>query len=496
MKRLSLSILLLLFFAHPARAASISSQLVQAWSTSTAANEGCTTTCSYVMRLPNASLSNNLLVVRFGWSYASTARTVSNVFCNADSGHSTWTFTDAGHDVLDTSDKTDYFVYYSAGSASGCTSITIVSSGATTNLQGDGAEYAGMATSSPVDTGSGLLNSFSGPTFSTNAFTPGTSGDLIDMTCTITQLQTGYPNSTSATTGFSGFTLLDPNIGQGFASQAEIQTTAASITPSMDFVGMSAGGSGICIAIAFKTSGGAGTLPTGVHIVQVVNAYTVFATSSVIQEHVFNTGDALLFGGNSSIGGTGNQWSSITDSIGNSFTSHDAGAGNPQQPAWALDCSATSGDGLISLSGQPSGSADYQIVEIAGLINSSHTACFDTTAAGTNTTASPYTPAPSITPSLSTDLVIAQIQEGMGPITGVTSPTAAVYDYPTYNGITDQSGMTNGGGFAICFACGTGSKTFTWTGTGGTVGWVGSAIALKAAAAATVKRLRGSVVNR
>ena len=54
--------------------------------------------------------------------------------------------------------------------------------------------------------------------------------------------------------------------------------------------------------------------------------------------------------------------------------------------------------------------------------------------------------------------------EGTGPQTGMSSPACATYAYPVYSGMTDASFTTEGGGYSYCYASGTTTQNYTWTG--------------------------------
>ena len=457
-------------------------------------SEACTGACDLTLDLPATTLSNNLMTVAWSWQYASVAPTVSNIYCNADTGHATWTFSSAGHNVLNTTDLNDSFAYYIAGAASGCNTVTIVASSVWTDANAEWQEWSGIATTTPLDTGSGQISSGTTPIASAASITPGTSGDLIWLYCAYSS--NGLGSSAGTNVYAPGLYSLGTDMEYGLAGYAAIQTTAAAIVPAIDFVGTGAGGDANCIALAFKTAA-AGTVATGVHIVSQQDYTGAGVTTTVLQTHVFNTGDALIVTGLSTQGTNVKQWSGISDSISNSFTSHQPEDGNGGYPNWAIDCEATAGEDNITLTGtNASGNGNYVVLEVAGLKNSSHTACYDSTA-GTPTGAgntSPYSTAPSITPSTSGGLVLAAIQFGVGPSTAVSTPSGAVYAYPTYTGMTDGSSMTWGGGFSYLYSASTSAQSWTWTNAISSA-WVASAIALEAAATGT-KRLRGSVINR
>jgi hypothetical protein len=474
--RLLFSVFVFFFFlAPPCEALSIPSDLVQIVHTA-ASQESCTGVCNLTVPFPNATLASNLLKMDFSWRYSGTAPTVSNIYCNSDSAHATWTWTLA-KSVLNVADTTDTFSYYVGGAAAGCKSVTIVASAVWTNAEATFKEYREIATSSPVDATGGGVDSGTSPSFAATVTTT-VANDLIDQFCTLAPMPFSFPQSTSLATASSGFTALDLDIVFGYGSMAEIDSSTGSVTGTINFVGGPSGGDGNCTTVAFKTSGGAGTIPVGVHIVQQNDQNMGGTPNPKLAAHVFNSNDALIFVAFSGAAFPNQQWTGFSDSLGNSFTAYNITDATSVYPEWELSCNATSGDDLFSPTGGSTGDWNIVILEVAGLKNSSAQACFDN-AAKINGNNAPYTNAPTITPSHATDLVLAMIEEGLGPITGITSPAAATYDYPTFTGQNDADDMTEGGGFSILYNAGTSALTWNWSGPN-SASWWASAIALLA----------------
>ncbi len=443
------------------------------WSTIT--SEPCTSPCDFTIPVhPPASGANNFLRVVWTWSYASTAPTVSNIYCNSDTGHATWTFTQAADSpVLDTGDDTDAFDYYIDGAAAGCTSVTIVAATALwNNMAAAYDEYSGIATSGAVDTAVGQLCSGCGPASATSgALTTGTSGDVISMFCTQAGLAAGFNTSTNIFAP-AGATFRFSDIGFAIADYSLVQTTAGAITPYMNIVGVASGQNFICMSMALKTSAGAGTVPTGVDVISQANYTNGDTTPTNFQLHILNANDAVIIVGNNAIGGMGAQWSSISDLLGNSLTSYQNSGSNPNTPAFAVVCTALAGDDYFTLAGTANGgNGTYTALEVTGLTNSSATACVDSTvgydyANGTTwTTTSTYAAAPNLTPAVTNELILAQINWGTGPGTAVTAPTGALYDYPLFTGETDLDFQTEGGAMGYLFAPNTNAESWTWTNT-------------------------------
>ena len=441
--------------------------------------ESCTSGCTLTVPVTTSggSGANNYLQLAVVWGYSSTPPTISSVYCNADTGHATWAWTDFGHDVLDTADLTDGALYYIAGAAAGCKSVSVVF--ATALYAGVVAHYLELrqiAMSSPIDTAIGATATTS-PNYTAGAFTPGTSGDVIYQFCSSIVQNAGFLSSTGIFAG-NGATLLAPDISFAIGAEAFVQTTAAAVSPYLQVRGYA--GNEICMAIALKTSNGTGTASTGVQVISQQEVTTGTATTANFESTVFNAGDTfMIFGTSGSLGGTSQQLTGISDGAGNTW---DVIANAHSVPNAALDSDAKAGNDYVSLTGTTTGgSQNWLVLEISGANNTSHTSSYDSTMGLCYNSggASPYSSAPgSCTPSTSTGVVLAMIIEGLGPTTAVTSPGCAIFAFPTYTGQTDSSLMTEGGGFSTCYGT-AGTQSYTWTNPNSS-SWAASAIAIKA----------------
>ena len=448
---------------------------------SAVSGEANTTPFTFTVNLPQASGSNNLMRLVFAWSYASVAPTVSSIACNSGGG----TFVSGGHNVLDTGNLTDVFLYYVAGATSGCTQIVVTASSAWSNAWWDYTEFYGVATSSPLDTAAGA-GSLTAPQLSAGSITPGTSGDIIDVSCTTEQQFPGFATSTGIW-GEAGAQLIDPDTSFGVGGELFIQTTAAAITPYITIAGSTAGSE--CVEAAWKVSGGSGTAPSGMHVIS-QSTFTINAQATIhVTATVFGSGHTLLvMAGSLDSGGTLVGCSGISDILGNSFTAKQNSGGSSNVPSFWFDNNANAGQDYITLTGcAAAGNSTLVVDELSGFLNSSHTAAFDSTMGlCTNTGgAAPYSSAPSCTPAGSNELIIAQMQEGTGPATAITSPSCGNYAFSTYSGQTDISFMTEGQGLSYCFNP-SGTESWTWT-VGASSAWQASAIAFVAASSAVVR---------
>lgn len=483
--------------------ASASSNLIQTVHTSQFNDTGCNVgpTCgpAFTIPLPNATLSNNFLQLDFDVRYTSTAPTVSSIQCN---GGTSWTWTDSGHDELNTTDLVDSFEYYIAGATAGCTTITVTMSAEWYSAEATFNEWKGIATSSPVDTGTGVINSGTSPIFGTS-ITPGTSGDLITLHCAMVPLPGGGPNYSTTTPApvvpSGGFTSIDPDIGYPYETIAAIYNATTSVSAYEDFYAGTASNDGNCIMMAYKTSSGAGTSYSGVHIVAESFQGASGQATVYAQMHMFNSGDTLatvLFSGETA---TNDQFSAISDSLGSSFTKEGQHDDNGTYPEWGIDCDAGAGDDLIEWTGGSTNGWNIAIVEISGLNNSSHTACIDVTgkiSLNNGTGTGPYTyTGPSLTATNSGDLQLSMFDIGTGPTTtSISSPSGAEFLYASYGNWTDQSIVYEGGGFGGLYSTGTSAQAFVWGSAESETAFI-SAVDFLPAASSSVKRHRSQVIQ-
>jgi hypothetical protein len=436
--------------------------------------ENCTTTCTATMNVPSTSANNELTAVLW-WGYSVSSPTIANIYCNADSGHATWTFTDFGQDVANTTDLVDGAIYHMDNAPAGCTTITVTwSADQVSSYALHWFELRQIATSSALDASVSNVSA-TAPFTTAGTITTTVDSDLILVDCAPTINNLGNYTS-SDILGPYGTTVLGDNNQNSIGYEMFVQTTHGAISPTMYFQNW-AGGTGqrgACMAAAFKTSAGAGTAASD-HIVQSLVVQTISVTNPSFFMTVMKPGDQIMFLGLASQAAA--QWTGISDTLGGSFTTH----GIADNPYFGLDCDIpTSGFDKVSLTGVPSGNnGGWVLMELTGYSNSSHTSCYDATAgyANANGIASPYSSAPVITPSGTGETVFAYINFGTGPATAVTAPSGATYFYPNYSGITDASHMTLGGGFAYQPNAPASAQSYTWTNVNSN-SWNAAAIAL------------------
>jgi len=467
-------------------------------------NEAASSPYTMIIPLEHISESGNDLDVTFAWQYASVAPTVSNVYCNSDTGGATWAWaltTDGTRTarVLDTGDTTDIFNYSVHNAASGCTKLTIVASSAFVTAAVTYREFRQIA-SSPVEYVA-AQTSTSDPFQTAGAITTATTGDLIYQDCSSATMG-GVGGATGVTTidKSEGITMLGDWPLYNLGSEAWIYGTTGADTEYMAFL-PAAGNHAVCIAVALKVSAGAGTAPTGPQIVSSWNVLMTGVATNTNPYAIMSTGDSIFIVDDGNQVANAQQFTGLTDTIGNSFAVKAPFDGSAGYPSIAFDCNVTAGDDLLIFTGVNTGATHNQwLVEMRNLDNSSHTACWDSTTgvggcsgghcvSGTPTaivasTASP-TGLPSITPGTADGIVFANSEIGNGTPQSLSAPTCGVFDNDTYAGQTDQSRMGLGNFFGFCLNSSTSAQSWGWVnGTSDTYQSIG--IHFKAPAASNV----------
>jgi hypothetical protein len=300
-------------------------------------------------------------------------------------------------------------------------------------------EWSGVATVSPV-TGSHGANSVAGASLAAGAFTPtnnnANGGNLIFAYYACFSTSAGG-NPTSWVPGGS-FTLLDGDIGwqtnQGFphASQFWLQTTAASVNPSITSTGDTAD-SFNCVAVALKASSAAGTpTPSGIHINKVLHFSTTSAPATWNLQTP-TTGNLYVVVNVSNVGYTG-----ITDSDGGTWVS----VGSFGKMFYSIN--RTPNPNLIIHAAVDSSDQTQAYTSRFYDIQGAAASPFDTFAAYPLVDCSSTTVlnSGSITPTTSNGLVIAWAALGFGPGLGIGSGgPAGAWDLFTFTGELDGSLM-------------------------------------------------------
>ena len=402
-------------------------------------SESMTTPYTFTMSIPPTS-NNGTLEVAWFWNYTSEP-TVSNVYLNSDTGHSTWTPTQI-ESIADTSDGTDGFIYLIPTSTTSATSVSIVASGATTDFYPRITLYAGQWAKDVV---AAQHTSYS------VLWTPGAlavtqSGDIVNVDCTAASM--AHLSGAAYTDVYAPepSTMLEAYTGHSIASDGFIYNSTTSISPYLYAFGYPSGNNYECVAAALKNTG-SGTMPSGWRMVYLTDLNVSYGSNANIYEfQQFAAGDQGLWHVDAAQVASTPQWSGISDTQGSSYTSHHTDDGSFSYPDWGVDCDLPGGLGNLTFTGLPGGiTANVVYQEFYGLSHSNHTACDPSNVAKGNTSgASTVSNMPTITPTSTNSAIIASSEMGTGTPSSVSAPTGAVFGVGLYYGQTDTSSMNLG----------------------------------------------------
>jgi hypothetical protein len=204
-------------------------------------------TNTYCTYLAAPSLAGNLIGVDI------TASGTSGAISVTDDKSNSWTcltpVTNSTTSNLET-------VCYAPNATAGTFAIYVAISSGPSKVSVRSFQYAGIATSNPVDVSTSASIANNSTAVSAGSMTTTADGDLILQFACRTQKP---DNGTSFTKG-SGYTLQVANLlDDGCVAQTQIQATHGSITPSLTWTPSSGG---TTYAVAFKKAT-AGTAPTG-----------------------------------------------------------------------------------------------------------------------------------------------------------------------------------------------------------------------------------------
>ena len=332
------------------------------------------------------------------------------------------------------------------GASGGAETITIHAS----NAQPVQAEYTffqNVNTTSPVSGHlcTASLSANSSGLISPGSFTPtnndANGGNVIWNAATLAAAANSNPSSWAPA---SGFTLLDGDIAwitdQGFpkAAQYEVQSTAASVTPSITATGENSSEdlfNSVSVALAAADNGAAA--PSAIHVERIIHETVNLLNSPGTLKVMFPaSGNLRVIGMDWNDGcpqpsGAG-CLSSITSSDGCAWTLKMDNPGAAvvayaQNCAPCPTCTAT-----LKFSGsQTVPGFSFRLYDIQNAASSS----FRNSAGNVGSCGTTLSNAPSITPTgASSGLTIAEMGDTEGVVTGLTSPTQAVFDLWTFNG--------------------------------------------------------------
>jgi len=407
---------------------------------------------AFYIHLPQATLAGNCLILGLTHHYSAT-RTVSIT----DNQNNTWPSPVAYVDNTTNGISTKI---YAIAPAAGTQDITVTFDAALFDVHFAVSEFYNCATSGTTvltDGSTGSTNPGGGPTLSTGSFTTTTSDDLIWNYAVDTQggdLGTG--TQVTQWTAGANFAKLSADRNFNTYAQYQIQSSAGAVNPSFTVAGATSDAFND-VAIAIHPNS-AGTAPSGIRIVHEFH-FRLQPSSPTTVLDVPSTGNLIVpaFSINSTVGG--NNITSITDGT-NPYTKEQPSSLAGQ--IFHADNAATSTELTMTVaSATPTSNTEVLVYDISGAAVSP----FDTSAVATNLT-EPATnanlnDAPDLAPSTTSGLVIAVLQMGIGPPSGM-APPGYTYTAIWSTGMTDASTFNFGEGHAVVFNSTTAPLTFNW----------------------------------
>lgn len=408
---------------------------------------------NYKFTLPSPVLLGNSIIVGMSYPHGNTP-TVTDNNGNTWPGSPSVT-ADAGVGGM----VAAIFVLPNANA--GITTITVSFGGAIQPFHYTASEFCGIATASPVNGTTGTA-SVAGSSLAAGSFTPGanTGGNLIWSYYAISS--TGATGNPTSWVPGTNFTLLDGDISgdnnQEFphASQYFIQTTPASINPSITATGDTENYN--CVAVALKVDN-KGTTPSGLRISKFLRFVNFTGSSWKVQ--------APTVGNLRVITNTGGAISTITDSGSGSWSTVDNGS-TLSIAAYSVNRAADPSQTItISIPAARQNQINtLGFFDISGASTSPFDVSAQVTPAVSLNGASVFNNAPDITPAGGiNEIVIAFGQLGLGPGLGFASgaPTNAINDMIEYTGKTDSSTFDQGDNCGHLFTSSSSAETWNWS---------------------------------
>jgi hypothetical protein len=418
----------------------------------------------YDLRLPNATMSGNCVIV--GFQYSATAGATASVSDDKGNSYSTPLSNSDGNQIVNLS--------YALNVKAGAQKISITFSGGTpAYVSALATEFYNIATSSALDGSSG--NAGTGTSVTAGSFTPSTSGDLIYQYA----VQDSSSNPmTSWSQGASPWVLLSSDILDGSAAQYQVQTTAAAINPTM---GMAPSQNFNSVAIALKAANAGSAPPSGIRVARVQH-HSIQDASSTVHMQFPCTGNLIVLAW---IGAPGHDITGVTDENNNAYVSQGSAygyglSGDSQIYYVANAATSTTMTGpTITTTNTDSAGSTAVMFDVIGAATSPYDLLEE--ASGSQSSAGNVT-AVTISPSTANGLVITTIGVDSNTINGLATGTPGNFLSAIPTPMTGENPVDENNGWALWYNPSAAAGTFVWTTEGGAVnGWASVAVAFKAA---------------
>jgi hypothetical protein len=365
------------------------------------------------------------------------------------------------------------------GATGGPDTITIgVGSGATQPVQFDVTFYENINTSSPTNgvlCPSAPITPSSAGVISPGSFTPTVNNNANggNVIWNYTPLSCGgYSNTTvTAWTAGPSFNLLNgggvlwPVYGYPQASQAFVQTSQASVSPSITASGENAN-NGDCfnsLTVALPVANNGATAPATIHVASIIHESIYIATDPTTRSPFPTTGNLRVLATTWPDGqptGGGATLSGITSSDGCAWTIVGNGGEGDAVQGYAQNC-APCPTCTVSLkfSGSGNVSGSFRLYDVTNANASS----YQNEASGNSACGTTLSAAPTISPAVSAGLAIASVGVGTGPGLSASSPTGATFDLWTFAGQTDTDTADNADLQAHYYFSTNATQNWNWT---------------------------------
>jgi hypothetical protein len=423
--------------------------LVQAVGTGT--NAGSEKANGVQFSLPQATLSGNAIICGLTYPYSS-GRTVSV----SDNKSNSWS---QAVSVGSTTNDMTVALWYATNVAAGTLTIAVTFDSTIYGQQFACKEAYNVVASSPLD-GTASVASSTTNTVSTGSITTTANGDLIFeygnyIGYAPLNTASNYANVFIAGAGWSPI-VADPESGEFFEDIQ--QTSAGSITPTYD-VEVASGNSNSwgAVAAAFKTSSSQGTAPpsSGIHIDHAFSELGNEATTVTFQ---------IPFDGNF-IAATTTLGCTIADSLQNSYTENEPGGAGSAILYYVAKAKTRLGGQIINVTNCGMSDDDFTWYDVRGaaILSPIDTTAYNDQSQPSMTNGYQWSGMPTITPSATGELVLADLPTGCGPTSGASAPSGAVTDNVYYSGETDLSSFNEACGKAHLITTSTAQESWTWT---------------------------------
>jgi hypothetical protein len=415
----------------------------------------------YNLRLPNATMSGNCLIV--GFQYSAGGGVTASVSDDKGDSFSAPISHNDGNQVVNLS--------YALNVSAGAQKITITfSGGGASYVSALATEFYNIAPANALDGSSG--NDGTSASVTAGAFTPANDGDLIYQYA----VEDSSSNPINSwTQGTSPWQLLSADTQDASAAQYEVQTSAASVTPAL---GMSPSQNFTSVALALKAGNSGSAPPAGIRVIRVQHNAVVDASSSVHLQFPC-TGNLIVLAW---IGAPDHDITGISDGNGNKYVSPTAAfgfglSGDSQvyYVASASTSSTMSGPTFTTTNTDSSGSTAVMF-DVTGAAASPYDTSVE--ASGNQTSNGTVTGA-TISPSTANGLVIATIGVDSESIDGVTPGN---FLSSIVNPEAGENPVDENNGWALWYNPTAAPETLVWSTLGGPVfNWSSIAVAFKAA---------------